>query len=100
MCWDDQYKEYSPAAEPVDGHSIYAAGCDQPTFTGTIYDISRFASAATSFAVDTLRIADGNKPKFENHYLLWENFDEHGLPVMKVDLKPVKYRSSCVFCNS
>lgn len=100
MCWDYQNQDRSPAGEPVTSEGIYARGCDQPTFTGTIYDIGGFSSAATSFSVDALRIADGKNPQFNDHYLLWKNFNNQGQPVMQAELRPIEFRTPCSFCNS
>jgi molybdopterin/thiamine biosynthesis adenylyltransferase len=68
LCWLDQYSESKPPSAPELSGQTFAPGCDQPTFTGTTYDLGIVACLATSMAVETLLINNGN-PDFTKNYI-------------------------------
>src|SRR5580693_273586 len=74
VCWLEQYLESRPPSTPLSSGQVFAPGCDQPTFTGTTYDLGFVANLATSMAVDTL-LSDCKQGDFTNNYVRW--FGDH-----------------------
>lgn len=99
MCWLDQYESSSPSAEPAPDVGIFAPGCDQPTFTGTSYDLNMVAGLASSFAVDTLLIGDSARKHYQGDYIRWQMRDPGGQFLPKTEVLPTRKRKQCAFCN-
>jgi molybdopterin/thiamine biosynthesis adenylyltransferase len=99
MCWFTQYELSRPPTEPAIGPGVFAPGCDQPTFTGTSYDLGVVAGLASSFVVDTLLIDDGAREHYEGDYIRWQIRDPDGRFVPEAKVLPVQRRNPCQFCN-
>ena len=93
-CWLAQYEHQTPPASP--NGEVFAPGCDQPTFTGTTYEVGMVANLAAKIAVDLLLHAD---PEFPHDYVVWHERDENGKPSLMTTQHPVAQRSPCPFCN-
>jgi molybdopterin/thiamine biosynthesis adenylyltransferase len=100
MCWLTQFEHKRPSEEPAPSVGVFAPGCDQPTFTGTTYDIGVVASLAASFVVDTLLLADANRAHYKGDYLLWQLKDKDGAFEPRVEVLPSQKRDTCPFCES
>lgn len=107
MCFNHEFgePEQAPPSEPnPEGDYLYAPGCDQPTFTGTTYDMGIFADIATSFIVDTLKYLDTGNTQYGGDYLVWHNRNADGLPVHQLEVKSTHQReynddSRCQYCS-
>lgn len=99
QCWDHAFAEAKPPGEPVPDGMVFGAGCDQPTFTGTSYDVGMTANLAASFAVDTLRTIELGISEYEGDYLLWEGKDHDGHPLLRTTIKEIPERESCPVCG-
>lgn len=99
MCWYSEYESSLPPAEPSPPVGIFAPGCDQPTFTGTGYDIGVVASLASAVAVDTLLFDDDTREHFAGHYLRWAMRNNDGGLQPSVTVLPTSSRTICPFCH-
>ena len=98
-CWDDQYRESAPVGEPAPGPGIFAPGCDQPTFTGTTYEVGIVANLACEMAVDTLLIRDAARRHFSGDYLRWQLKDSDGNLSPRIEVLEIKKRPDCSACE-
>ena len=107
-CFDAEYgsEERSPPSEPVSSNDkyLYAPGCDQPTFTGTTYDMGLISNLATSFIIDTLKYSSSSSSDYSGDYLIWHNRDQEGRPIHQLEIKPTHVRkftggTSCHLCG-
>jgi molybdopterin/thiamine biosynthesis adenylyltransferase len=100
MCWINQYEASRPSAEPAPEVGVFAPGCDQPTFTGTGYDIGIVASLASSMVIDTLLHDEPGQKHYAADYLRWQMRDAGGNPAPRVEVLSVDKRKACPFCGS
>ena len=98
LCWVDQYYEITPPSAPNSIAEIFAPGCDQPTFTGTTYDLGFVASLATSMAVETL-LSGKMQPDFERNYIRWSGKDENGKQLFLTEILSTTTRQGCELCG-
>jgi molybdopterin/thiamine biosynthesis adenylyltransferase len=98
MCWLDQYYENEPPSAPDQTAEVFAPGCDQPTFTGTTYDLGFVASLATSMAVETL-LPDKLQTDFSKNYILWSGKDKSGKPLFLTEMLSTSTRPGCELCG-
>jgi molybdopterin/thiamine biosynthesis adenylyltransferase len=96
LCWLDQYYDNKPPSAPDLTAEIFAPGCDQPTFTGTTYELGMVANLATSIAVDTLL---GSKD-FSKNYIRWSGKDRTGQPIYLTEILPTSHQKECLYCGS
>lgn len=96
VCWLDQYYDNKPPSAPDLTAEIFAPGCDQPTFTGTIYELGMVANLATSMAVDTLL---GTKD-FSKNYIMWSGKDKTGQPIFLTEILTINHQKECFLCGS
>ena len=99
MCWLAQYEYSRPSAEPAPDAGVFAPGCDQPTFTGTSYDLNVVAGLASSLAVDTLLIDDSGRKHYEGDYIRWQMRNPEGQFLPTTAVLPTDKRKPCPFCN-
>jgi hypothetical protein len=99
MCWANEFN-VPPPGEPAPEVGVFAPGCDQPTFTGTTYDIGTVASLASSIIVDALLIDEAERTHYEADYVRWQLHDADGSFAPKVELFPVTKRNKCPFCGA
>ena len=99
MCWFAQYESSRPSAEPSADVGVFAPGCDQPTFTGTSYDLDVIAGLAGSLAVDTLLINDSNRTHYEGDYIRCQLRNSEGKFLPITEVLPTQKRKPCPFCN-
>lgn len=100
QCWLDQFHENHPPAAPIPDQGVFAPGCDQPTFTGTTYDIGIVGNIAASVAVETMLRDDSTRKGFEADYIRWLGRDEAGKAIMTVEMFNVTRRRNCPFCSA
>lgn len=98
MCWCDQYYDNKPPSAPKATTEIFAPGCDQPTFTGTTYDLGIVANLATSMAVETLLTAPNSV--FSDNYMRWSGRDIDGKPLFSTELLSTMQQQGCCYCGS
>jgi molybdopterin/thiamine biosynthesis adenylyltransferase len=96
LCWLDQYYENNPPSAPESTSEIFAPGCDQPTFTGTTYELGMVANLATSMAVDTLLASKD----FSKNYIRWSGKDKTGQPIFLTEILPTSHQKECYLCGS
>jgi len=96
LCWLEQYYKASPPSAPESTAKIFAPGCNQPTFTGTTYDMGMVANLATSMAVETLL---GSKD-FSKNYIQWSGKDKTGQPIYLTEILPTSHQKECCLCGS
>lgn len=99
QCWDHAFGDNQPPGELTEG-GVYGPGCDQPTFTGTSYEVGMIANLAAAFAVDTLRITERDTSDYPDDYLLWEGKDAEGRPVLRTTFKEIPARENCPLCGN
>lgn len=99
MCWYKEYEFSRPAAEPSPEEGVFAPGCDQPTFTGTSYDIDMVAGLASSLIVDTLLIDDANRKHYEGNYIRWQMRNSGGELSPGTEVLATHRREDCRFCD-
>jgi molybdopterin/thiamine biosynthesis adenylyltransferase len=99
LCWNDQYYKLAPPGEPPPGPGVFAPGCDQPTFTGTTYDVGIVANLACEIAVDALLIDDESRKHFSGDYVRWQMKDADGNVLPKIDVLAVEKRHDCRVCG-
>lgn len=94
LCWDSEYGDQasSPPGEPAPEEAIFGVGCDQPTFTGTVYDVGMTANLACQFAVDTLNLVKSGSSDFAGDYLVWRGGDKHGKRINAMEVKQIHFR--------
>ncbi len=100
LCFQESFGGEGPPGEKSPEGLTFGPGCDQPTFTGTSYDISIVAVLATAFAVDTLKVADGGDSEYAGDYLLWEGRDREGRVLQKTRLSSIPQRPQCSVCRA
>jgi molybdopterin/thiamine biosynthesis adenylyltransferase len=98
-CWLDQYYDNKPPSDPAAAAEVFAPGCDQPTFTGTTYDLGIVASLATSMAVETLLPQIGHAD-FSTNYIRWSGKDPNGKPIYLTEMFSTNRRPDCCYCGS
>jgi len=96
LCWQDEYYDIKPPSAPEAAAEIFAPGCDQPTFTGTTYELGMVANLATSMAVDTL-LGGGDLSK---NYIRWSGKDETGRPIYLTETLKTNHQKECHLCGS
>jgi len=99
MCWFAEYESSRPSAEPAPDVGVFAPGCDQPTFTGTSYDLNIVAGLASSLIVDTLLIDDSSRKHYEGDYIRWQMRNREGQFLPTTEVLPTHKRKPCPFCN-
>lgn len=99
LCWFTQYENARPPAASAPEVGIFAPGCDQPTFTGTTYEVGMVADLAAWLAVETLLRENPARRDFGGDYIRWSARDERGVPNMSVEVLTVKRRGHCSWCN-
>jgi molybdopterin/thiamine biosynthesis adenylyltransferase len=99
LCWLDQYYDNKPSSAPTSSSEIFAPGCDQPTFTGTTYDLGIVANLAASMAVETLLNA-GTDARFANNYIRWCGKDKDGKPLFLTEMLPTNSQKECWWCGA
>lgn len=99
LCFQERFGDEGPPGEKSPEGLIFGPGCDQPTFTGTSYDVGVVAGLATAFAVDTLKVADGNASEYDGDYLLWEGRNSDGRLLQKTSSLAIPQRSHCSVCR-
>lgn len=99
LCWNAQYYKSPPPGEQPPGPGVFAPGCDQPTFTGTTYDVGVVANLACEMAVDTLLIDDAGRKHFSGDYLRWQLKDANGNLSPRIDVLAFEKRPDCPACG-
>jgi molybdopterin/thiamine biosynthesis adenylyltransferase len=99
VCWLDQYYDHKPPSAPLVAGEIFAPGCDQPTFTGTTYDLGIVAGLATSMCVETL-LPEIEHADFTKNYIRWSGKDENGKPSFLTDILSTTAHQECWRCGS
>lgn len=97
-CFQTAFED-SPPGEAASHDHVFGPGCDQPTFTGTGYELDIVSGLATSFAVDTLRSLEGTSSEYDGDYLLWEGRDHSGKLILKTAIHQVPTREICAVCK-
>jgi len=96
LCWLDEYYENKPPTEPESTGEVFAPGCDQPTFTGTTYDLGIVANLATSLAVETLLSPNGD---YSKNYIRWSGKDKNGKPIFLTEILKTNHQERCDLCE-
>jgi molybdopterin/thiamine biosynthesis adenylyltransferase len=99
QCWDHAFGDNKPPGEPIPEEGVYGPGCDQPTFTGTSYEVGMLANLAAAFAVDTLRSVETGASVYTGDYLLWEGKDHDGKPLLRTTIQQIPHRKNCPLCG-
>lgn len=99
QCWDHAFANCEPPGEPTPKGRIFGPGCDQPTFTGTSYEVGMIANLAAAFAVDTLRYIETGTSDYTGDYLLWEGKGLDGKPLLRTTFKEIPRREKCELCG-
>jgi len=99
LCWQDQYFDNKPPSAPESSAEVFAPGCDQPTFTGTTYDLGIVAGLATFMAVGTL-LPSGEFSDFSKNYIRWSGKDKDGQPAFLTETLPTNTQRGCWLCGS
>ena len=99
LCWLEQYFESKPPSAPVSSAEVFAPGCDQPTFTGTTYDLGIVASLATSMSVETL-LQDGEHVDLSKNYIRWSGKDSSGKSLYLTEMLSTNAKLGCPYCGS
>ena len=99
VCWLFQYFENPPPSAPRSVAEVFPPGCDQPTFTGTAYDLGMVANMAASMAVETLLAAD-KETDLSKNYIRWSGRDTNGKLIYQTEMLPINYRQECPYCRS
>ncbi len=99
MCWKHQYYDTRPPAEAPPSHGVFAPGCNQPTFTGTTYEVGMVANLTSWIAVETLLAGEPGRNDLPGDYVLWIGRDETGAPAFKTEVLPVLKREKCRWCS-
>ncbi|MCL5884441.1 MAG: ThiF family adenylyltransferase [Deltaproteobacteria bacterium] len=99
MCWVNQYYDHRPPAEPEPPQGVFAPGCNQPTFTGTTYEVGMVANLASWFAVETLLRDVSGRQDFQGDYIRWTGRGGAGTPIIKTEVLPVAKRKDCSWCG-
>jgi molybdopterin/thiamine biosynthesis adenylyltransferase len=95
QCFREAFPDSPPGQEVPLGH-VFAPGCDQPTFTGTGYELDVVAGLATGFIVDTLRGECGvGASEYDGDYLLWQSRDSLGKLLQRTAIHKVPPRIFC-----
>ncbi len=98
LCWLDQYYDIRPPSAPKALGEVFAPGCDQPTFTGTTYDLGIVASLATSMCVETL-LRDMEQFDMTKNYVRWSGKNQDGKASFSVESFPTLAHRSC-WCHA
>lgn len=95
LCWNEQYGDTHPATAPRTLGEVFPPGCDQPTFTGTNYEIGFVVNLATDQIVERLL---GNCDPLRS-YLRWQGRTQDG-PKFNTEFLSVNRRPNCYCCGS
>jgi len=95
VCWNEQYCDDHPPAAPRDSGEVFPPGCDQPTFTGTAYDLGFVANLATDRIVQVLLHGFCD---LKQSYIRWHGRTDQG-PVFKAEFLSITSRSGCYYCG-
>lgn len=95
MCWGREYHDSAPPSDP--SGTIFAPGCNQPSFTGAVYECAIIADLACSVAVSTLLSSEGKIPDFHGNYLRWSARDEHAY-LCRAEVLPTHTDPACSLC--
>jgi molybdopterin/thiamine biosynthesis adenylyltransferase len=99
-CWDEAFSNCEPPGAPTPKGRVFGPGCDQPTFTGTSYEVGMLANLAASFAVDTLSTVEIGNSEYSGDYLLWEGKDADGKPLLRTTVQEIPHREKCPVCGN
>lgn len=99
LCWYTQYEDEKPPSSPVSETGLFAPGCDQPTFTGTSYEVGILANLACWMAAETLLRKEPNRNKFDGNYVRWTARSREGSPKFTSEILAVEHRDYCPWCN-
>ena len=99
LCWLAQYESQEPSTEPRPAPGIYTPGCNQPTFTGTTYEVGMVANLASWMAVETLLRKEPDRRDFRGDYIRWNARDATGNPLVNAEILPISKRDHCPWCN-
>ncbi len=94
LCWLDQYYNHKPPSAPLAKGEVFAPGCDQPTFTGTTYDLGIVAGLATSMCVETL-LSGGEKTDLSKNYIRWSGRDKDGNQIFLTEALSTDFQKEC-----
>jgi hypothetical protein len=83
-----------PASAPDLAGELFAPGCDQPTFTGTSYDLGIVAGLATSMCVEML-LPQREQADFAKNYIRWSSKDENGKPSFSMQRMSTNAHTEC-----
>jgi molybdopterin/thiamine biosynthesis adenylyltransferase len=100
MCWYAGYEGDRPPSAPMPAQGVIAPGCDQPTFTGTTYEVGVVANLASSMAVETLLREEPGRQSSAIEYLRWIGRDEMGVLRMTTQSGAVQRRTTCGWCGT
>lgn len=94
LCWNSEYGDTtsSPPGEPAPEEGVFGVGCDQPTFTGAVYDVGMTANLASQLAVETLNFVKNGSSDFSGDYLVWRGRDKHGKRINAMEVKQIYFR--------
>lgn len=98
-CWTDEYYYTKPSMAPETAGEVFAPGCDQPTFTGTTYEVGFVANLVTAMAVDTL-LQRGEFADYSKNYIRWSGQDTEGRTVFRTEILPTHSTEGCPFRDS
>ncbi len=98
-CWYRHYETQRPSAAPAPKAGIFAPGCDQPTFTGTTFEVGIVANLATWMATEVLLRAEPDRQDFAGDYIRWSARDASGCPQPLTEILPIQQRSNCPLCQ-
>lgn len=98
-CWDHHYRDDGPPAAPAPETGVYAPGCEQPTFTGTTYELGVVANLAAWMAVETLLRDEPGRKDFAGDYIRWAARLPDGTPQLAPEVLQVNRRVGCGVCN-
>jgi molybdopterin/thiamine biosynthesis adenylyltransferase len=94
VCWLDQYFDNQPPSAPEPPGGIFAPGCEQPTFTGTTYDLGIVANLATSMCVQTL-LPEHEDLDAANNYIRWSRKNKNGKPHFVIETLSTNAHKDC-----
>lgn len=99
QCWYQQYELDRPPSAPAPEVGFFAPGCDQPTFTGTTYEVGIVANLAAWVAVETLLRNEPGRKDFRGNYIRWSARTSEGVPDLAPAVLEIHKRPGCPVCN-
>lgn len=99
LCWLEQYEHERPAAAPTPPEGVFGPGCNQPTFTGTTYEIGMVANLAAWMAVETLLRGEGERQDMPGNYIRWTGRTQTGVPQACAEFLPTVIQAGCPICR-